>query len=597
MTGTTCYTVSGVIAIIVCFLGFYVLTPSEKLDEELALRKVIEPTQPIITGLGEDALLPCHLFLEMDVDWIRSQFSNIIYMFWDGKDQQQKQLAEHRRTVFTNDTIINGSIDFKIRNIKISDDGQYQCYFEKKQVFQRAIVEIIVATRTRNRRSSIVLWILVVLLICFMVRNYLKKEEEDTGNSHVCQREYYQGKTLDWEQNQVIKESLAKEKESLFKEKESLVKEKESLVKEKESLVKEKESLFKEKESLVKEKESLAKERESLCMERESLGNERQSLATVKETLYTLRESLNKENMTNRQEEKKDSEYLRKSEFLTKEREQLAKEKDSYKKREFLTTERECLNKEREKDSLDPDKVSLIRERESLNTERSLKKKTKSLGKGKPFVTSKEEIPEDKFQVALQEEIDWRKANIYADWRKEQFQALHMTLDPDTAHPELILSEEWRWVIRGESPQNFSDTSKRFDSLPCVLGREKITSGRHYWELEVGTRADWDLGVCRDDVKKKGMITVSPENGFWALRLCNNEYWALTSPPTSLSLRQSPHKVAVFLDYDAGDVSFYNMNDGSHIYNFTSVSFNGTLYPFIRLWSYDQTPVTICIEP
>ncbi|XP_043859288.1 butyrophilin subfamily 2 member A1-like [Dromiciops gliroides] len=435
------------------------------------------------------------------------------------------------------------------------------------------------------------------------------------------------------------RESLAKERQSLAKEREFLDTKRESLnkenyasgqeeqkdsvdwgenkylAKERESLAKEVDSLHKERESLATEREFLVKERESLNADRESLAKERQSLAKEREFLDTKRESLNKENYASGREEQKDSVDWGESKYLAKERESLAKEVDSlHKERESLATEREFLAKEREslnadRESLAKERQSLAKERESLNTEKwSSKKETKSLDKERQFFTSKKEVvgKENKLQVELQEEIerrkdlyhaDWRKAHLYADWRKEQFQAVHVTLDPDTAHPDLILSEEWRCVIRGESPQSFPDTTNRFDSLPCVLGQEKITSGRHYWEVEVGNRADWDLGVCRDDVKKKGVVTVSPENGFWALRLYDDEYWALTSPPTSLSLRQSPHKLAIFVDYDAGDVSFYNMNDGSHIYNFTSISFYGALCPFIRLWSYDQAPVTICPEP
>ncbi|XP_068929473.1 butyrophilin-like protein 2 isoform X2 [Petaurus breviceps papuanus] len=603
----------------------------EKLDEELALRKVIGPTQSIITSLGEDVLLPCHLFPEMnaqhmEVGWIRSQFSDTVYMYRDGKDQEEEQMMEYRRrTVFTKDTITNGSVALKIRNIGISDGGQYQCYFEKNQVFQRATLKIKVEV-TRTRISAAGLRICMALFIFFIIYkeiNCQKKEREDTGNQHVCQRKCCQRETSDWGQNQVIRESLDKERESWDTIRESLnevnyaseqEEQKDSGKDSKywgrsEYLAKERELLTKIIDTLCKERESLTKERESLHMDRESLAKERQSLAIERESLDANRESLNKVNYESEQEEqknsRKDSEYCGKSE-KAKERESLAKEIDS------MCTERESLTKEKE--SLDTDKESLerdilVKEREFLKRERwSLKKGIKFLGKKRHIFIPEEELldNEKKFQVALQEEIerrkalyqaDWRKAHIYADWRKEQFQAMRVTLDPDTAHPELILSEEWTRVIRRESPQHFPDTPKRFDSLPCVLGHEKITSGRHYWEVEVGNRGDWELGVCREDVKKKGEVTVSSESGFWAIKLYNDKYWALSYPPTCLSLRQSPHKVIIFIDYDFGDVSFYNMNDGSHIYSFTSQFFFGALCPYIRLWSCDQAPVTICPGP
>ena len=86
---------------------------------------------------------------------------------------------------------------------------------------------------------------------------------------------------------------------------------------------------------------------------------------------------------------------------------------------------------------------------------------------------------------------------------------------------------------------------------------------------------------------------MSPQNGFWAIRLYDGEYWGLTSPETSLTLKEKPCRVGVFLDYEVGNVFFYNMTDGSHIYKFSKQTFNGVLRPLFRLWSSDSGPLTI----
>ena len=86
---------------------------------------------------------------------------------------------------------------------------------------------------------------------------------------------------------------------------------------------------------------------------------------------------------------------------------------------------------------------------------------------------------------------------------------------------------------------------------------------------------------------------MSPQNGFWAIRLYDGEYWGLTSPETSLTLKEKLCRVGVFLDSKAGDVSFYNMTDGSHIYTFSKQAFYGGLRPLFRLWSSDSGPLTI----
>jgi butyrophilin len=111
--------------------------------------------------------------------------------------------------------------------------------------------------------------------------------------------------------------------------------------------------------------------------------------------------------------------------------------------------------------------------------------------------------------------------------------------------------------------------------------------------VKLGERGSWDLGICRDKVTRKGRITVSPQNGFWAIRIYGGEYYALTSPETHLTLREHPHRVGIFLDYEAGDVSFYNMIDGSHIFTFPQITFHGALRPLFRLWSTDSGPLTI----
>ena len=111
--------------------------------------------------------------------------------------------------------------------------------------------------------------------------------------------------------------------------------------------------------------------------------------------------------------------------------------------------------------------------------------------------------------------------------------------------------------------------------------------------MKVEDASSWDLGVCRDNVTRKGRVTISPENGFWAIRLYEGEYWALTSPETPLPLREKLYRVGIFLDYEDGEISFYNMTDGSHIFTFPKNTFHGVLRPLFRLWSPESGTLTI----
>uniref|UniRef100_A0A2K5F1Z6 Butyrophilin subfamily 2 member A1 n=1 Tax=Aotus nancymaae TaxID=37293 RepID=A0A2K5F1Z6_AOTNA len=171
--------------------------------------------------------------------------------------------------------------------------------------------------------------------------------------------------------------------------------------------------------------------------------------------------------------------------------------------------------------------------------------------------------------------------------------AADVVLDPDTAHPELFLSEDRRSVRRGAFRQSVPDNPERFHSQPCVLSRESFTSGKHYWEVEVENVLEWTVGVCRDSVERKGEFLLLPQNGFWTLEMFGNQYRALSSPERILPLKESLCRLGVFLDYEAGDVSFYNMRDRSHIYTCPRSVFSVPVRPFFRLGSYDS-PIFIC---
>ncbi|KAM7324413.1 hypothetical protein ACRRTK_016718 [Alexandromys fortis] len=196
--------------------------------------------------------------------------------------------------------------------------------------------------------------------------------------------------------------------------------------------------------------------------------------------------------------------------------------------------------------------------------------------------------------------------NLLEDHAKEKelkraaANAVVVTLDPDTAHPKLILSEDRRCVRLGDKKRSVPDHPQRFDFVVSVLGSEYFTTGCHYWEVYVGEKTKWILGVCSDSVSRKGKVTASPANGHWLLRQSRrNEYEALTSPQTSFRLKESPKCVGVFLDYEAGVISFYNVTDKSHIFTFTH-SFSSPLRPFFEPCLHDEgrntAPLVICTE-
>ncbi|XP_029445937.1 butyrophilin subfamily 1 member A1-like [Rhinatrema bivittatum] len=185
---------------------------------------------------------------------------------------------------------------------------------------------------------------------------------------------------------------------------------------------------------------------------------------------------------------------------------------------------------------------------------------------------------ESKERAKLSADIESLSAEL--EWRKICSSAVDVTLDPETAHPYLVLSEDRKSVRVGYTSLNLPYSPQRFDLEPCVLGHEDFTSGRHYWEVEVGNKTEWDLGVCKDSVNRKVRITLTPWNGYWAVcRRKGDKYWACTSSWSRLSLRVRPQAVGILLDYQAGKVSFYDADEKSHLFTFTH-TFTEKLRPY-----------------
>ncbi|XP_032626549.1 E3 ubiquitin-protein ligase TRIM39-like [Chelonoidis abingdonii] len=172
-----------------------------------------------------------------------------------------------------------------------------------------------------------------------------------------------------------------------------------------------------------------------------------------------------------------------------------------------------------------------------------------------------------------------------------------VTLDPNTANAYLLLSQDRRSVRVGDKRQDVPSNPERFDMCTSILGQQRFTAGRHYWEVEVGDKTCWTLGVCEECVSRQRIFTPSPATGFWTVWLRNgNEYAALTSPLTELTLRVKPRQIGILLDYEAGEVSFYNVNGSSHIYTFSDTFLEPLrpyFYPGVRAGGLNDAPLTL----
>ncbi|XP_066842814.1 butyrophilin subfamily 1 member A1-like isoform X2 [Anser cygnoides] len=219
-------------------------------------------------------------------------------------------------------------------------------------------------------------------------------------------------------------------------------------------------------------------------------------------------------------------------------------------------------------------------------------------------------------QAAEIEEKDSRLAEQAAELEKQAAELawrscllpqnrVKVTLDPHTAHPLLVLSQDHMSVKWESTWQQVPDTPERFGCWCCTLGREEFREGRHCWEVEEegerGKYSRWAVGVARASVKRKKWIDMSPEGGIWAVQYKEGQLMSLTSPPTPLSLSPVPTRIWVCLDCTQQQVSFINADNGVEIFTFTAATFNGeNIRPWFLLWSQgiqlclrDSTPQTL----
>ncbi|KAM3589929.1 uncharacterized protein V6R79_000134 [Siganus canaliculatus] len=177
--------------------------------------------------------------------------------------------------------------------------------------------------------------------------------------------------------------------------------------------------------------------------------------------------------------------------------------------------------------------------------------------------------------------------------------AADIKLDPTTAHRWLVVSPGGKEVKDGGKDQLVPNTRERFDAFGSILGLNKLSSRKSYWEVEVASKTGWDLGVARCNANRKGNLSLKPDEGYWVMVHYEGEkYAALDAPPISLSLPAKPQRVAVFVDYEEGLVSFYDVMAQRHIHSFTGCQFRDEIHPYfsphLQKGGRNSDPLIIC---
>ncbi|KAF7695731.1 hypothetical protein C0J45_15500, partial [Silurus meridionalis] len=159
----------------------------------------------------------------------------------------------------------------------------------------------------------------------------------------------------------------------------------------------------------------------------------------------------------------------------------------------------------------------------------------------------------------------------HAVWKWICDAAVEVTFDPETAHPALLVSEDRKRLLCVPEVTSRLATphQRRFTGWFCVLGSERLSSGRSYWEVELGER-DWRVGVAKESAVLNSYSFLNTRSGFYTLRLeRGSEMKALTIPTTPLPYRpRPPRRIGVCVDYEEGQISFYDAETHTHVYTY-----------------------------
>ncbi|KAI5614191.1 finTRIM family, member 14 [Silurus asotus] len=160
----------------------------------------------------------------------------------------------------------------------------------------------------------------------------------------------------------------------------------------------------------------------------------------------------------------------------------------------------------------------------------------------------------------------------------------YLTLDPNTAHPQLILSENKRVVRCSKTAQRYSDHPERFDFWVQVLCKESVC-GRCYWEVEWRGDVVY-ISVSYKEISRKGEgdeCGIGYNSKSWSLECSSSSvYFWHNNIKTDLRV-PSPSRIGVYVDHSAGTLSFHRISDTMRLLHRVHTTFTQPLYPVFSL--------------
>ncbi|KAM9591741.1 butyrophilin subfamily 1 member A1-like [Morphnus guianensis] len=621
--------------VVIFFFGFYV--------RQLGCTRfrVLGPDHPIVAVMGEDVVLPCHLSPRlnaenMEVRWFRTQFFVYVHLYHSGQDHYSSQMPEYQgRTEFLKEGMSVGNASLRILRTRLSDEGRYRCLIKSGDFYEEAMLELNIAVSGSSPLLSV-------------------EDYQDGGIRVGCRASgWYPKPEMLWRDFQgrqlpSFTESSSQDQNGFFEVEKSIVIQRNTkqnvscsvrntqLPQEKDLTVSISDPIFPKDShwmaalfatlaaclaSLVIVFLFVLRQRGEFRIEQEGIWATKTPLNLMTLTGLTIKAF--KANGEGGMQRKKSSnpntpQNLRnampKSGIVTWKHVSvsllLPPSKSPGQRRRPSPNILHPASDEVEPNflvaptpqtpssplgcpkippsgqfylpSASPVRADFGEKHAAeLRTKARLGPVCKPWGPP-PQITPRGRGPSrDHFSLVS----GWRNAIV-------PMEEAYITLDEDTAHPQLILSAGGRSVRHGHTEQAVPDNPERYDTFAGVLGWEIFFSGRHFWDVDVGTEegAVWAMGVAKESTKRKGWINPGPQEGILALSHRRGQYWALTSPdPTPLPLAQTPRRIRVYLDFQGQEVAFFNADSQDLLFTFSLAPLSGErICPWFRVGQMAQ---------
>ncbi|XP_053154074.1 E3 ubiquitin-protein ligase TRIM7-like [Hemicordylus capensis] len=196
------------------------------------------------------------------------------------------------------------------------------------------------------------------------------------------------------------------------------------------------------------------------------------------------------------------------------------------------------------------------------------------------------------FNPILEKNLAWLKGSTLKFEYQNQIRKETVTLDPDTAHPQLLISEDRKCVTLGDKPQDTITNYPRFVHHQCVLGKFRMPPNISFWEVDVGNEEGWAVGIAKMKPDMHNDKPLTPEEGIWAIGKWEGQYRVLIAPHNPpLSFKREPKRIRVFLNLYKGQVAFFDAETATLLYAFQQDHF-WVVQPFF--WLCKKSHLRLC---